>query len=418
MSIGNIQKILETEIGFDPSRVSYTALESVILKRLQALNISDIKEYCQRVTENLSELQLLIENVVVPETWFFRHRKVFNKLVPEFDQLAQRYHTQGRVIRCLSLACSTGEEPYSLAIALIDKNLPVGAFIIDAVDISKHALEKAKHAHYGSSSFRADMVTPPNKHFSALGNKHVLREHVSRCVSFKCMNALDTRQLKSLGQYDIIFCRNMLIYFSANKQRDVLRQIVSNLTDSGILVVSPAEAPLVTQHLQLKQIDASTPMFFINTDASSRAHTIGADFKIPEPVKNEIPRAAHTRLHKERSDNAQNQVDIFTTKDLSHAWTLTDQGHLNEARVLCEKMLGKHFAVPESLYLLGVIEMTFNEYALADTHFRQHLVYQPNHLNALRYRQQALLEMDRIEEAEWCEARIRHLAMQKRAEAS
>ncbi|MGV6825844.1 MAG: CheR family methyltransferase [bacterium] len=408
MPLSEVQRILEQAIGFDPSRVSYVALENLVRKRLDELQIADIPDYARLIAQDLNELQYLIENVVVPETWFFRHRRVFEALTPSFDDLSERYHTQGRVIRCLSLACSTGEEPYSLAIALRDADIPAHALRIDGVDISKNALEKARRARYGQESFRADLVIPPAEHFSEQEAGYQVDPSITQRVSFTQLNVLDTTRIKALGLYDIIFCRNMLIYFSPHRQRSVLEQIQQNLTDSGILVVSSTEAPLVTEHLGMSQPDPGIPVFFAAQHVPKVAVT---DQDLSPTAHSEVTAVPV-------STNRADTTRKFTAADLSHAWSLTDKGKLEQAAELCDQMLAKQFSIADVMYLRGVIAMADESYPDAEQYFRQHLVFQPDHLNALRYRKHALMALGRTDEADWCENRIDRIMESKQAASS
>ncbi|NEM13145.1 MAG: chemotaxis protein CheR, partial [Xanthomonas perforans] len=123
--------------------------------RVAALGCANEDAYWLKVHNCASEQQALVEAVVVPETWFFRYPESFVALV----NLARERSTQlagARPLRILSLPCSTGEEPYSIAMALLDAGLPGDGFRIDAMDISEVNLQRAERALYGRNSFRGD----------------------------------------------------------------------------------------------------------------------------------------------------------------------------------------------------------------------------------------------------------------------
>ncbi|NEM46493.1 MAG: chemotaxis protein CheR, partial [Xanthomonas perforans] len=128
-----------------------------------------------------SEQQALVEAVVVPETWFFRYPESFAALV----NLARERSTHlagARPLRILSLPCSTGEEPYSIAMALLDGGLPGDGFRIDAMDISEVNLQRAERALYGRNSFRGDDLSFRDRHFAVTPEGFELRSQVRRKV--------------------------------------------------------------------------------------------------------------------------------------------------------------------------------------------------------------------------------------------
>src|SRR5262249_51536192 len=147
----------------------------------------------------------------------------------------------------LSAPCSTGEEPYSLAMALLDAPVPRSQFTIDAVDLSVRALDRAKQAIYGKNSFRGKAVAFRDRHFAQTGDVFKLHDAIHECVSFYQGNLLEEKFLVNHKPYDFIFCRNLLIYFDRATQKLALRKLHQLLSPSGVLFVGPAEVPLVSE---------------------------------------------------------------------------------------------------------------------------------------------------------------------------
>ena len=165
-----------------------------------------------------TELQALIEAVVVPETWFFRDREAFAALARLAHEEWLPTHPDG-VLRLLSLPCSTGEEPYSMAMALLDAGVPADRFRIDAVDISARALAQARRAVYGKNSFRGQELAFRDRHFEATahGLSSERRRSAGRCAFSRatCSPPISCRARRSTTS---IFCRNVLIYFDRATQ--------------------------------------------------------------------------------------------------------------------------------------------------------------------------------------------------------
>src|SRR5437660_5043000 len=132
MVLADFENLLKETMGLDVASIGSSAIERAVEKRLLACELQETHAYWERVRASASELQELIEAVVVPETWFFRDRKAFAALVRVVQEEWLRTHPEG-VLRLLSLPCSTGEEPYAMAMALRDAGVPAHRFRVDAV---------------------------------------------------------------------------------------------------------------------------------------------------------------------------------------------------------------------------------------------------------------------------------------------
>src|SRR5262249_3072445 len=140
-------------IGLDVSTVGAAAIERSIRLRMRRSGLQRVEEYWQRLQDTEEELQALIEEVVVPATWFFRHPESFEALARIVTRDWLPAHETGR-LRILSIPCASGEEPYSIAITLLEAGMPANRLTIDAIDISLKALSRARQAQYSSTSLR------------------------------------------------------------------------------------------------------------------------------------------------------------------------------------------------------------------------------------------------------------------------
>ena len=134
MSLDRILRLLGTASGLDPKTLGDVSVKNGVERRRLARGCRNLDAYARYLEEHPSERQELIETLVVPETWFFRDREPFVYLA---DLGRQRKPGSGRPLRVLSVPCSTGEEPYSIAMALFDAGLMAGQFTVHAVDISR-----------------------------------------------------------------------------------------------------------------------------------------------------------------------------------------------------------------------------------------------------------------------------------------
>ena len=136
---------LKRQIGLDVASVGPAIIERAVRQRCTALNMADHDQYWQWLNSSQDEQQALIESVIVPETWFFRYPESFVTL----GRLARERlaaHSSPRVLRILSLPCSTGEEPYSIAMAMFDAGFAAHQFKVDALDVSPLSVQRAQRA--------------------------------------------------------------------------------------------------------------------------------------------------------------------------------------------------------------------------------------------------------------------------------
>src|SRR5262249_21641542 len=149
----------------------------------------------------------------VCETWFFRDPASFDA----FTQAALEWlgRNPAGTLRILSVPCSTGEEPCSLAMRLLDSKVPPHRFVIDAVDVSGRSLARAQRALYGKNSFRGGDLSFRDRHFRETAEGFELSDTVRKCVRFHQDNVLAETFLAGHEPYQIIFCRNLLIYFDS-----------------------------------------------------------------------------------------------------------------------------------------------------------------------------------------------------------
>ncbi|MEO5958190.1 MAG: protein-glutamate O-methyltransferase CheR [Opitutaceae bacterium] len=222
-------------------------------KRLRATNAPSVGEYCQLLQSSGAEDEVihLIDAISTNHTFFFREMAHFDflrqKIIPEFAvrSRAERWNR----LRVWSAACATGEEPYSIAITLAE-SAAQWAWQIEATDISFRALEQAVAAIYDQESMNR---LPPNavrQHFQRgvgvqNGNcrvKAALRER----VNFRQLNLLEGDVFGEAFQ--VIFCRNVMIYFDRSTQEELVQRLTRRLVPGGYLFVGHSESLTHLRH--------------------------------------------------------------------------------------------------------------------------------------------------------------------------
>ena len=220
-------------------------------RRLRDLNIRSLGEYYQRVVdEGEDELITLLDSISTNETHFFRESRHFEFLE---DQVFPEWHSQAwsglrkRKIRVWSAACSTGEEPYSLAMILFDRFPPSSGWEIKilATDLSTRVLKNAEAGVFPGE--KADEI--PEKYLKSYmlkgtgkqADKMKAGPAIRSLIQFSRMN-LNDPAYPLTGSFDLIFCRNVLIYFNAESKAHVIRLLLSYLAPKGYLFLGHAES--------------------------------------------------------------------------------------------------------------------------------------------------------------------------------
>lgn len=379
MPQSHIANLLRQAIGVDAATVGHSVVEHAVRARMAACGLRDVGEYWERLRHSEDELVQLTEAVVVPETWFFRDREAYAALVQIVINEWVPAHLSG-VLRILSAPCSTGEEPFSIAMALIDAGLPPHRFKIDAIDISSRALDEARRAIYGRNSFRGRDLAFRDRFFRPAGRGWQLVDAVHERVEFQHGNLVADDLLPGIGSYDIVFCRNVLIYFDTATQERVIRTLDRLLAPDGVLFVGAAEA-FITRSAGFSSADFPSAFACRKT---ARKPAPALEPWAPAPVKVQPPaiRAKPKPASAKPPKNAEPAPKRSPACDLDAASQLADSGRLAEAAEACEAHLREHGTSASALYLLALIRDSLGDPRAAET-YRKVLYLEPNHPEAL-----------------------------------
>ena len=381
-------RFLQDRIGLDVASVGEQMVERALRQRCAALAAHDLDDYWLRLQQSAQEQQALIEAVIVPETWFFRYPESFTALL---DLARKRLAGQGstRPLRILSLPCSTGEEPYSIAMALLDGGMPAQAFRVDAMDISPNSIARAERALYGRNSFRGSHQDFVPRHFSE-GEEggQQLDERVRRQVQFQVGNVLDPALLAREGSYDFVFCRNLLIYFDLATQQRVF-EVLKNLTQAdGVLFIGPAEGSLLAR-LGMRPLGIAQSFAYVRQEPQAvvpprkaAALPVAPSAPAPRPAATApLPRRSITPPAPARSlaPSRSAQADEL----LARIATLANGGNSAEARAECQRYLQQFEPSAQVFYWLGLLSDVAGDAGEAVSQYRKALYLEPQHHEAL-----------------------------------
>ena len=383
---GRFEQLLHGLIGLDAESVGQVVIERAVRQRVAALGCASEDAYWLKVQASASEQQALVEAVVVPETWFFRYPESFVALA----NLARERSAQlagARPLRILSLPCSTGEEPYSIAMALLDAGLPGDGFRIDAMDISEVNLQRAERAVYGRNSFRGDDLGFRHRHFTETAEGFELRHEVRRKVRLLAGNLLAPGLLAGEAPYDFVFCRNLLIYFDRPTQHAVAAVLQRLMRDDGALFIGPAEASLFSQvGMQALNI----PLAFVfrrqaMRPASTAVQAVPSIGARPRPAAAAAPAARAPAPLRRTPAAAPAPAAPGADTSLDEIAALANAGRSAEARAACERYLAAHGPSAQAFYWLGLLSDVAGRSSEAQDYYRKTLYLAPTHAEALAH---------------------------------
>jgi len=237
-----VEKIArEHRFGFDAYKES--CLRRRVAVRMRVRGTATYEEYAELLDRDTNEYESLLDTLTINVTKFYRNRETWEALAryPLRDLLRSR----GGQVCCWSAGCASGEEPFTLAILLFEtaahERLTATAFQIDATDFDSDSLDRARRGEYGKAAFDEMPADLARRYFSD-GNVRVVDQRISGTVRFRRHDI--TREPPPEPPYDLIMCRNVLIYFDRATQDRLVSQFVEALRPGGYLVLGRAETIL------------------------------------------------------------------------------------------------------------------------------------------------------------------------------
>ena len=222
-------------------------LEDRLNRRLKRNHMKDFREYYRFLRyseERNDELQEIMDILTVNETYFFGEQEQLaafsKKILPELKER----NKDKKKINIWSAGCSTGEEPYTIAMLIIEDGGFNGWEInILGTDISERVLKAAREGGYKKNSFRTTNLYFINTYFQKqLNEDQKISDKVKKLVTFSRLNLFDILKIKLIGEIDVIFCRNVLIYFNRDARKDVIENFHETLVEGGYLLLGHAES--------------------------------------------------------------------------------------------------------------------------------------------------------------------------------
>ena len=240
--LDEIRTLIEqrSAILFDASRERFFSTR--LLEFIDEKQLSGGTELLRHIRSSSIEYESLLEQLLTQETSFFRYPAVYEALekqiVPEIEE--RKFWQNPRVLRIWSAGCSTGEEPYSIAITLSESLKFAEAWEIEilATDISRRALRQAERGTYSNRSLQNLAPERVEAYFSPTKHGHHVRPRIRKMISFAQMNLIEPVYV---GKVDCIFCMNVLMYFSEARRRAILQRFYDALEPGGYFLLGHSE---------------------------------------------------------------------------------------------------------------------------------------------------------------------------------
>lgn len=364
--------MLRQKIGLDANSIGSRTIARAVETRQIACGL-EARSYLYHLQTTAKELEELIETVVIPETSFFRDKEPFVYLGQYVK--TEWLKTNSNILRVLSVPCSTGEEPLSIAMTLLDSGLAPTQFRIDAVDISKRALLKATLAIYSKRSFRGGGLEAKQRYFRALADGYEVCSLVRDTVKFMQGNIL-TPEFLSEGKYQIIFCRNLLIYLDLAARNQALLALDRALAPSGLLFVGAAETAQITGK-QYASIDHPFAFAYRKENRTEVPNVKPLTIAPAAAIVN-----APAVLPPLNPQHTQ-PVRSTAASDLEIAKQLADRGQLEKAAELCESYLRANRTDTQAYILLGEVYQGLDRIEQAEQSFQKAIYLNPHATDAL-----------------------------------
>ncbi|AFL51584.1 chemotaxis protein methyltransferase CheR [Sinorhizobium fredii] len=361
------------------------AVASAIGRVMARRDIDDSSLFLNRLGLDQDLTDDVIAAITVGETYFFRDPDQFQLISQAILPELRRRRPDGSLVRIWSIGCATGEEPYSLAI-LCDEEGLLQDVRISAADVSRKALAAAKAAEYGEWSLRNTDRKLKDRYFTSGEGRFRLNERLRRQVDFAHLNlgAVDLpAPERGLADFDLILCRNVLVYLDASTVRRIARQLFACLADGGWLLTAPTDPPL----WKYAPFETSiTPAGVVYRRMIAHGDTPGGSISgvAPIPCQSKRP-VAHVSAPRACVTDEQKTPDDKALKAIARQIrSRYDMGETREAQRLAAQAVQSHPLAAELHFLQGLSQMADGQTDAAAAALRR-VVYLDGNMAAAQF---------------------------------
>ncbi|MBN9419125.1 hypothetical protein ABS71_21590 [bacterium SCN 62-11] len=388
-----IRHLLREQIGLDPTSIGQTNVDRLIQNHMLRSHQPDPDLLWLQLKSSALARQRLVDDVVIGETWFFRDPD-------SLEPLLQLTPSESGGLRFLSLPCASGEEPYTLVMALLGRGHC--DFTVDALDVSHRALAKAREGIYGLNSFRGVVGPWRDLYFQEAEGGMELSESVRKRVRFGEVNVTQPQFLDQpgWGNYDGILFRHLSIYLDASVRQSALMHLHKHLRPGGLLCVAASEVDHVPERLfrrtrqvgVFEAIHGQLPKVCLLAQPR-KSPVARPQAMTPPPVRGLAPLPARQDLDLE----------------VARARRQANRGELVQAEESCQSLLDLHGPQAEVYHLLALVASARQQNTEQERYLRRVLYLEPEHCEALLQLATLLEQQGRTSEAQRLRERARRV---------
>ena len=377
-----VSKLLSKRLGLSPELLGAGVIERALDVVLGKAGTEDREASATRLLAvEGEEWQRLVDEVIVPETWFFRDSEPFQFLA-SYVKEKWRPANPTKTFQVLCFPCASGEEPYSVAMTLLDTGLEAGRIRIDAADVSEGILARARRGVYGRTSFREKSGRFREEYFVNCEEGRRVRDEVAHLARFEKANLLDLSRFRQRAPYDTIFCRNALIYLEEWARREVVNGIRVLLDEEGLLFTGHSE---LTHFCEAGYVPVDYRLSFACRKGEPMREAASGYFPAAAGTTPAIHRAPMLRKAAPPDTDGPRRARPAPEPlpALDQAERLADRGELEAATAVCERLLAEGAQDADVYALLGVMSESRGKVESAEEFFRKALYLAPHHYESL-----------------------------------
>jgi len=382
---------LRATIGFDVERLGEESVARAIRCAWPDAVGAEAGAEGGLLTDMADAWQRLIEAIVVSESWFLREPKVFAHVV----HVVERILRQQPCATILCGPCAAGEEAYSLSLSLLQAGVPANRFRIIATDISERAIAAARRGVYTDNAFRTTDASLRNRWFTQTPEGWDVRSPVRQPVTFITANLLEPPDQQRLltaaaGRFDLICCRNLLIYLTAAARQTMENSLQLLLAPEGEVIVGAAEATIMpvnrwqpTGPLAFGRRPRAPSVIATKPVAQAGALRRRSPDQLPPPLAPAAKPPPVARAASTVSPPASPHPICGLPDPLAEAENLANSGDIAAAIARCQQALEADPAQPALLFLEAVLQQSQGASAVAERLLEKVVYLEPTHEGAL-----------------------------------
>jgi chemotaxis protein methyltransferase WspC len=383
MTYKTVRQWLIDHTSLEPSLLEGAGFDSLVKERIASCGSGDETAYVTGLDQANDEIDRLTAGIAVPETWLFRYPRSYERLVEHLHRL----HVSGSTsLRMVSLGCATGQEPYCMAMCAVHAGWPAERVRIEGIDRNCEFLRSAYSAQFGAASIRTEIPDWAMHFLRRTGEMIGIEPTIHSIVRFKQADVTDSTFTLDDASYDVVFCRNVLIYLNAAARVRLLKIICAAMKPDGLLFVGHAEhlircgellRPVRSPHafaLERTPIESADSKKFTMATTPAPRRTASA----PNGAIGRFEPATTPRVNSPSSPPPPKPEET-----LERALALADAGATDEVESMIRSIIARRGPSASAYELLGMIRMTENDINAAKRSFEQAVYLDPDRVTSL-----------------------------------